>query len=192
MKRYLGIVFLVAASVSAQNADVPTVRICDDSGCSDRPRNSATFQPEAEDLQAEQRLAALIGLAEQDPRAAFDLGLRFFRGDGVRRDSYQALRWMRSAGERGVVPAQLALGRFYLMGLEEMGPDPIEAEAWLSLAASQGNKEAGKLLAEARAAKKDEQRLYQWREARRKGWYGHWHSGYTYYWTWGPRGWYHR
>jgi TPR repeat protein len=189
---HLSIAGLLLANAPAMADDVPTVRICDSSGCSDRPRDTATFQPEPGDPVAEQRSAELTELAKQDPRAAWDLGLRYFRGDGVRKDSYQALQWMRDAGERGIVPAQLAVGRFYLMGLEEMGSDPAEAEVWLSMAASKGNKEAQKLLKEAQAAKKSEQSLYQWRETHRKSWYGYWHTGYTYYTRWGPQGWYYR
>lgn len=193
MNRLLFSLLLVAVTASAQTPEPgSTVRICDASGCSDRPRNSSSFQVEPSDPVAEQRLAALTVLADKDPRAAFDLGLRYFRGDGVEKNSYQALQWMRSAGERGVVGAQLALGRFYLMGLEEMGSDPAEAETWLTMAAAKGSREAKKLLAEATAAKKDEQRYYQWREAHRKSWAGYWYTGYTYYWHWGPSGWYDR
>jgi hypothetical protein len=82
------------------------------------------------------KAAALEKMAENNPRAAYDLGLRYFRGDGVPRDSYKALTWMRAAADRGELRAQKALGVFYLTGLEEMGPDPREAQTWLSLAAS--------------------------------------------------------
>ncbi|RCW66792.1 Sel1 repeat-containing protein [Pseudorhodoferax soli] len=170
------------------------VRICDDKGCSDRPRNSASFDA-TRDTNPEQtrRIAALSELGNKDPRAAYDLGLRYFRGDGVPQNSYQALQWMRSAGERGHPQAQLALGRFYLMGLEEMGSDPAEAEKWLSLAAGRGNKEATKLLAEASAAKKKNQADYKaWVDLNRTAWYGYWQTGYTYYWDWRPTGWYYR
>ena len=60
--------------------------------------------PRAEETR---RLTALADIARQDPRAAYDLALRYYRGDGVRRDSYQAIRWMREAGDRGVPEAQL-------------------------------------------------------------------------------------
>ena len=192
MKRFVIPMALVIAASFAHAGDDDTIRICDASGCSDRPKNSATFQVEPDDPVQVQRTAALEELAKKDPRAAWDLGLRYFRGDGVRKDSYLALKWMRDAGERGHVDAQLAVGRFYLMGLEEMGADPAEAESWLSMAAAQGNKEARKLLKEAQAAKKTEQEMYQWRETYRKSWYGYWYTGYPYYWTWGPRGWYYR
>ncbi len=189
MNRLLLALMLVAGAASAQTND-KTIRICDDSGCSDRPRSSSTFDPTRDDNPEEtKRVAALEDLARKDPRAAYDLGLRFFRGDGVRQDSYLALKWMRDAGERGVLPAQAALGRFYLAGLQEMGSDPAEAERWLSMAADRGDQESAKLLPEARKAKQDEQALYRWREAHRKYWHGWWYSGYPYYWYWGPVGW---
>ncbi|HHT8990295.1 TPA: tetratricopeptide repeat protein, partial [Burkholderia cenocepacia] len=90
--------------------------------------------------------------AKTQPKAAYDLGLRYFRGDGVRQDSYQALKWMREAAERGDLNAQKALGSFYLFGLEEMGSDAREAEKWLSIAAGRGDKESKKLLDLARQA----------------------------------------
>lgn len=184
-----GILLLAFGLSNAQMAE-KTIRICDDSGCSDRPRSSATFDPSRDDNPEQtRRVAALEDIARRDPRAAFDLGLRFFRGDGVPHDGYLALKWMREAGERGVLPAQAALGRFYLTGLQEMGPDPAEAERWLSLAADRGDQASAKLLLEAREAKRDEQALYRWREAHRKDWHGWWSSGYPYYWTWGTAGW---
>ena len=188
------IIWLLLASGAAQaQTTEKTIRICDASGCSDRPRSSSTFDPAASsDPEADKRIAALTAVAEKDPRAAHDLGLRYFRGDGVPQNTYQALQWMRSAGERGDLRAQNALGRFYLSGLQEMGADPAEAERWLTMAAGRGDKEAAKLLPEATAAKNDEQAAYRWREAHRKTWYGYWYTGYPYYWVWGPTGWYYR
>ena len=81
MKRLLLPLLLLSGAAFAQD----TVRICDYTGCSDRPRNSSTLEAE---------------LAAQ------------------------------------------ALGRFYLVGLEEMGADPGEAERWLMMAADKGDKEA--------------------------------------------------
>lgn len=179
----------ISFSAFADEAE-KTIRICDDTGCSERPRNSSTFVSPSYTEEGK-RIAALTEIARKDPRAAYDLGLRFFRGDGVRQDSYQALQWMRDAGERGDVRAQLAVGRFYLMGLEEMGSDPTEAERWLSMAAGRGNKEAKKLLGEARAAKKKNQAEYQqWVDRNRDGWYGYWQRSYPYSSYWHNGYWY--
>ncbi|MEM1458620.1 tetratricopeptide repeat protein, partial [Bifidobacterium animalis] len=116
-----------------------TVRVCDSRGCADRPKDQVSFDAKDE-VPEDPRIAALKDAAKREPKAAYDLGLRYFRGDGVRQDSYQALNWMREAAERGNLQAQKALGAFYLFGLEEMGSDPREAEKWLSIAVSRGDK----------------------------------------------------
>lgn len=167
------------------------VRVCQGNSCTVQHRNTVTFQAPSVDAEAERRLQALTQLAEQDPKAAYDLGLRLLRGDGVERNSYQGLEWLRRAGDRNHLPAQLMLGKLYLAGVEEMGADPAEAEAWLGRAAAQGSREAQRLLPEAQAAKADEQRSYQIRERYRKTW-GGWYYHAPYYWVWGNSGWYLR
>lgn len=170
----------------------PTVRLCTGGGqCSEQPRNITTFQGEPVNAESERRMAALTALAERDPKAAYDLGLRLLRGDGVERNTYQAIEWMRKAGDRGHATAQFELGRMYLVGVEEMGPDPAEAETWLARAAARGNKEAARLLTQARAGKQDAQGDYQARKDLRESWYG-WYINAPYYWVWGPSGWYLR
>jgi TPR repeat protein len=184
MKRLLLPLLLLSGAAFAQDI----VRICDNTGCSDRPRNSSTLEAELAaqaDPVADARIAALEAMAAKDPRAAYDLGLRYFRGDGVRKDSYQAIKWMRDAGERGDFKAAQALGRFYLVGLEEMGADPGEAERWLMMAADKGDKEAKKMLVQARKARNEAQADHKWRDdVRKNGWFGGWYSGYAYrsYW----------
>lgn len=164
------------------------VRICQGHSCVNQHSSTVTFQGEPVDAEAERRLAQLTQLAEKNPQAAYDLGLRLLRGDGVERNSYQALEWMRKAGDQGLPAAQLAVGRMYLFGFEEMGSDPAEAQAWLTRAAANGSKEAQQLLPQAQAAKQDEQALYQVREAYRTSWLG-WYSSAPYYWHWQPSGW---
>ncbi|MFM0065626.1 tetratricopeptide repeat protein [Paraburkholderia aspalathi] len=171
-----------------------TVRICDDQGCSERPKDRVNFDA-ADNGQGEEgnsSIAALKALAETRPQAAYDLGLRYFRGDGVRQDSYQALTWMQKAAERGNLQAQKALGSFYLFGLEEMGPDPREAEEWLLIASGRGDKESKALLAEARAAKTSDEAYYQWVNQQRPVFYDYWFSGYPYQGRWNSGTWYWR
>jgi hypothetical protein len=168
-------------------------RVCDSTGCSDRPMNTIQYKDRTSpSLTAEQhRTAALIAMAEEDPRAAYDLGLRYFRGDGVTQNSYQAIQWMRSAAERGNLDAQKALGRLYLTGLEEMGPDFREAEKWLSLAAGAGDKESKELLAEASRLKHTERQYNQWRYQWRSRFYRNWRYDYPYRYQWRNGGWYY-
>ena len=189
MKPLLLLVLLSGLSIAAvAGEEGKTIRICDDTGCSQRPIDTETFRPASTtDAEAERRIGALTDAASKDPRAAYDLGLRYFRGDGVRQDSYQALKWMRDAAERGDLQAQKAVGRLYLSGLEEMGSDPQEAEKWLSIAAGRGDKEAAELLKEASAAKKSDAEYRRWVKLRREELYGYWYRGWPYraYWRGG-------
>lgn len=180
-----------AAQAPADQISQPqTVRVCQGNQCVDQDRNTVTFQGSPTDVEGERRLAALEELAQSNPKAAYDLGLRFLRGDGVPQDSYQAIEWMRKSGEQGLVEAQFALGQMYLTGVEEMGADPAEAEAWLSRAAGRGHKEAARLLPQAQAAKQNEQAAYQVRETYRKSWGAWWYTGAPYYWHWRGSSWY--
>ena len=175
-----------ATTAPSGSTEKESVVICDDDGCAERSADyAAPEKPKTlEEIEEAKRLAALEAKAKTDPRAAYDLGLRYFRGDGVRQNSYQALQWMRDAGERGDLEAQKALGRFYLTGLEEMGADPQEAEKWLMIAAGRGDKESEKLLKEATAAKKSRQAWYQWRRHWRPVFYRYWYHDYPYRYYW--------
>jgi len=165
----------------------PTVMVCDPV-CSPRPVNQVNQDLRRVD-EDDGRMAALEAAAARDPRAAHDLALRFFRGDGVPRDNHQALSWMRVAAEKGDLGAQKALGRIYLTGLGEVGHDPNEAHAWLWLAASRGDRESQQLLAEAEAAKRSNQeefkRLNRWNSEAYNGW--RWTD--PYYCTWNGQSW---
>lgn len=176
---------------SMQPEKPKTVRICDESGCFDRPADYASFDPTAPTPgdELDRNIPQLEALANKDPQAAYDLGLRFFRGDGVRQDSYQSIKWMRNAAERGNLDAQKALGRLYLTGLEEMGADPREAHKWLTIAASRGDAEAKKLLREATVARKSEEAYSLWLTRWQPVFYRYWHSGYPYRYYWHNRGW---
>ncbi len=176
---------LFVISAMAHEPQPQTVRICDESGCAEKPRDSVSFIPRALGNQTTgRRHAELVALASTDPQAAYDLGLRHFRGDGVPQDSYQALKWMRDAASRGYLPAQTAVGRLYLSGLAEMGADPAEAEKWLLMASSKGDKEAGKLLVEAQKAKQSEVAYQRWKEANQEESRNFWEGLYQYRWQW--------
>ena len=188
------IYFILAGCTAIPVEQPPTpelVRICDSSGCSDRPRSSVNYETAKDVTATDGRIAALEDLAATDDRAAYDLGLRYFRGDGVRQDSYKALQWMRDAAERGNHDAQKAVGRLYLTGLEEMGSDPREAEKWLTIAASRGDREAKKLLAEATELRKNEDAYYRWQSRWRPVFYRYWYTDYPYRWYWRGNRWYY-
>ncbi|MEL6766087.1 MAG: tetratricopeptide repeat protein [Pseudomonadota bacterium] len=166
-----------------------TIRICDASGCFDAPSDYASYDPSqaVPDDDPNGLLPFLIPEAEADPRAAHDLALRYMRGDGIRRQPFQAIRWMRNAAERGNVDAQAALGKLYLSGLEETGPDYQEAVNWLELAAGNGDRESRQLLAEARELRDSDPARLAWQDRYtypywyRTRYYGTWRSGRYYY-----------
>lgn len=191
MKTHLVIFSLLVLAGCAQPEQKSFVRVCDDSGCADRSRAYVSPENAPVKEEADGRIAALENAAQRDPRAAYDLGLRYFRGDGVTQDSYKALTWMREAAEKGNLNAQKALGRAYLTGLEEMGSDPAEAQKWLSIAASRGDKESAKLLKEADAARKSDDEYWKLQQQWRVVIYTGWHHDYPYYSQWRGNRWDH-
>jgi TPR repeat protein len=183
----LGIVLALAAAC-ADPSSKPTVTVCKGSACHEQDKSVVTYDPASAvpDPDPDGRLASLEALARDDPSAAYDLGLRLFRGDGVRQDSYQALKWMRDAAERGDRQAQTAVGRLYYTGLEEMGSDLREAEKWLSAAAGYGDKEADALLAEVRKALASDEAYRRQLASLRATTYYWWYRGWSYRWYWDP------
>ena len=127
------------------------------------------------------------------PEAQYNLGLMHCRGEGVPRRLHEALRWMRQAAASGHLPAQRAVGQLYLTGLDTMGQDLSEARTWLAAAASRGDRESRRLLAEldrARAAERDHARRLRLLSAQTAA---HWASAADAAYRWRPyghHGWY--
>ncbi|WP_207063486.1 tetratricopeptide repeat protein [Motiliproteus sp. SC1-56] len=76
-----------------------------------------------------------------DPRSIYNLANMYRKGEGVEADAEQAVRLYRAAAERGHALAQNALGVMYAMG-KGVEPNDIEAYAWFTVSALQGNPEA--------------------------------------------------
>lgn len=186
--------FLALSACQQNPSKSDSVRICTEQGCSIKSKNEVSAEVLAKDPTETARTDALIAQAEHSPKAAFDLGLRYFRGDGIRQDSYQALLWMRRAAEGGDLQAQKALGNFYLLGMEEMGADPIEAEKWLRMAAASGDEESRQLLNVASSAASAERKsgddYYKWKVRWSEYYQSYWYSGYSYYGRWDNQAWY--
>lgn len=182
----------VAAAMSTGCATVPapssTVRMCRGADCETVPRSTADASLTAP-VAADPAMRQLEQLARRDPRAAYDLALRLLRGDGVGRDTASGLRWLREAATRGDLEAQAALGRLYLGGLEEMGPDPREAESWLEAAAGRGHADAARWLQEARSAKQSEIAYRRWLQLYRTDLYWRWWSTLPYRARWHAGAW---
>jgi TPR repeat protein len=116
-------------------------------GCGKAP--PATHPKDAKTETAEKQVADLIRSAEgrdgQGPwveQAQFELGERYYRGEGVPKDMAKAAEWWQEAAEQGNVSAQYSLGSMYHRGSfvgEHFVRDDAEAVLWWQKAAAQGH-----------------------------------------------------
>ncbi len=83
------------------------------------------------------RRAALF----RHPQAAYNLGLMYYRGDGVDQSFEDAFRWMQTAAEADFPRGQLQLGIMYYRG-EGTAKDPAQEAYWYREAAEAGDPEA--------------------------------------------------
>jgi len=82
--------------------------------------------------------AGLRARAEKgDADAQFNLGVKYYRGDGVPKDAVQAATWYRRAAEQGAASAQYNLGLMHTSG-EGVPKDAVQAASWFRKAAEQG------------------------------------------------------
>lgn len=189
---FLIITLLMTLPSCGQTQKKTTANFCDPRGCEERSIEKTDFDSaELKHIRTDQNIEALEKLAESNPKAAYDLALKYFRGDGVAQDSYKSLQWMRLAGEQGQLEAQKALGLLYLTGLEEMGADPAEAEKWLKIAAARGDKESASLVQEATNAKLANQQQWKNQQYWRKYAYRYWYYDYAYFGYWRYNRWWY-
>ena len=73
-----------------------------------------------------------------EPRAQYDLGLMYDRGDGVQQSDAKAMYWYERAAAQEEARAQYNLGLMYLNG-QGISADPVKAYYWISLSANRGN-----------------------------------------------------
>ena len=80
-----------------------------------------------------------------DATAQKNLGLSYWKGEGVPEDKAEALKWFRKAADQGNVTAQYNLGVVYSKG-EGVPEDKAEALKLLRKAADQGHAQAQAIL----------------------------------------------
>ncbi len=120
-----------------------------------KPHQTTGIVTQQAEIPDGQKIEQLKQMAQTNPAAAYDMGLRYLRGDGVAQSSYQAIEAFRVAAEKGDLTAQVTLGKLYLSGIEEMGTDLQEAEKWLTITAARGNKEGSRLLKQVQKSRKN-------------------------------------
>ena len=90
------------------------------------------------DMDKEKGIALIRRSAEQGyADAQFNLGLAYYRGEGVSQDYTQAVSWWCKAAEKGYADAQSHLGLCYYKG-EGVSQDYTQAVSWYRKAAEQG------------------------------------------------------
>lgn len=116
-------------------------------GCDNAPPGTHPQIPQTET--SAKQVADLIRSAEgrdgQGPsvqQAQFELGERYYLGDGVPKDMAKAAEWWQEAAEQGHASAQYSLGYMYYRGHflgEHFVGDAAEAIQWWQKAAAQGH-----------------------------------------------------
>ena len=118
---------------------------------------------QARERQLEQQL---LEQAEQgDAQAQYEVGRRFWNGDGVDQDHKQAADWFDRAARQGLAAAQCALGLCYERG-DGVEQDMWQAAAWYQWAAQQDDAEAQLRLSECyekgQGVPKDKEKAAEW------------------------------
>ena len=122
-----------------------------------------TLSGQARERQLEQQL---LEHAEQgDAQAQYEVGRRFWNGDGVDQDHKQAADWFDRAARQGLAAAQCALGLCYERG-DGVEQDMWQAAAWYQWAAQQDDAEAQLRLSECyekgQGVPKDKEKAAEW------------------------------
>jgi len=100
---------------------------------------SATVRSSVEQHVQARSLADLRKLADRgDAEAQWQMGVRYYDGDGVPHDDAQAMKWFELAAEQGHVNAQSRLGAYYWAG-RGVPVDLFKSYFWSTIAMHQGD-----------------------------------------------------
>ncbi|WP_224985036.1 tetratricopeptide repeat protein [Geomonas agri] len=78
---------------------------------------------------------------QKNPNSLYNLGIMYYKGEGVKADHNQGIEWIRKAAEKGHVQAQFLLGTFYDSG-KDLAQDRATAAQWYRKAAKKGHTQA--------------------------------------------------
>ena len=97
--------------------------------------------------------------AEQGlPEAQYNLGIRYHRGIGTKRDEKTALEYISAAADQALPVAQFDLGMRYLRG-QGLRKNDFQAYVWLGAAAQAGHSDAKQILESTQWTLDNEDRL---------------------------------
>ncbi|HHF4685197.1 TPA: tetratricopeptide repeat protein [Haemophilus influenzae] len=81
-----------------------------------------------------------LPMAEQGyAKAQFNLGVMYAKGQGVKQDDFEAVKWFRKAAEQGDADAQAILGFSYLLGQSGVQVNKSLAKEWFGKACDNGD-----------------------------------------------------
>jgi len=89
-------------------------------------------------ISADDLIAVQLKARAGDPKAEYEIGLRYANGAGVAQDWEKAMSWFERAANRGIASAQWRLGLGYVRGIG-LDRDNAKAVAWFKRAANQGH-----------------------------------------------------
>lgn len=112
------------------------------------------------------RIKKLIVLAKSgDSQAQFELGNSYVKGEGVKQNLIEAVKWLELAALQNHTKAQLHLGDLYYFG-EFVKKDYKKAYKWIRLSAEAGNVDAqfymGDMFRYGKGVKKNNEEAYKW------------------------------
>mgnify|MGYP001398951901 CR=1 FL=1 len=95
----------------------------------------------------------------------FNLGVMYFKGEGVKADPIEGIEWFRKAAEKGHVQAQFLLGTMFDAG-KDVAQDRAAAAKWYLKAADQGHVQAqfnlGLMYTNGEGVEKDREKAVVW------------------------------
>lgn len=111
--------------------------------------------------------------ADKDKNSYYNLGVMYFKGQGVKADHLRGVEWFKKAAEMGHVNAQFILGTLYDQG-GDVVQDRAVAAKWYRKAAEQGHAQAqfnlGLMYTNGEGVPKDRKEAVTWlKKAARQG-----------------------
>jgi flagellar biosynthesis GTPase FlhF len=149
------------ATVDSVTPRVPSPRPSSSANPNELTNRSSEVNAEPDKQASPSQIAAEQG----DSLAQARLGFMYERGDGVKQDYEEAIKWYRKAAEQGHSGSQNNLGNIYELG-KGVPKDYAEAVRWYRKAAEQGEALAqsnlGRMYAMGHGVRKDYVQAYMW------------------------------
>lgn len=129
--------------------------------------SAATLQLPAQQAETDRRQGEAVKAKAEagDAESEYQVGLRYYNGEGLPKDFGEAVKWFRKAAEQNVAMAQFKLGTSYDFG-EGVAKDDVEAVKWHRKAAEQNVAMAqanlGACYGLGKGVAKDEVEAYKW------------------------------